>query len=317
MVSKKIFSRTSRKSSGKAAENEEQREPVASPHSDGVDGQLEQGSVNATAPVTEPESTAEGTTEPNPGPTHEQVVSEAADAEPQTSNPTSPKSESKIKSWFKHRISRRFSKPPPPEEPTRQEGPAVATGVVSAVEVSHRAAPLTSHPIRDTDLVSDLAPQRPEPEEDAFNESVSRQWSSSTENSTNRRWSSSPTGDDGSRRKKGLRMSLRGMIARRSTSDTGSPLASPTVASATSAGSPLASPTVASATSAGGAGSKTIGTVAMSSPSPIAPRLNTMERNELHDSFTEESLPPPPSLGQAERRSLSGSARDSKFSEDL
>jgi hypothetical protein len=304
MGSKKIFSRTSRKSSGKVAENENQREPVASPNSVGVDGQFEQGSVHATAPVTEPESTAEGTTEPNLGPTHEQVVSEAADAEPQTSNPTSPKSESKIKSWFKHRVSRRFSKPPPPEEPTRQEGPAVATGAVPAVEVSHRAAPLTSNPIRDTDLVSDLAPQRPEPEEDAFNESVSRQWSSSTENSTNPRWSSSPTGDDGSRRKKGLRMSLRDMIVRRSTSDAGSPLASPTVASATSAGG-------------GGGGSKAVGTAAMSSRPPIVPRLNTMEQNELHDSFTEESLPPPPSLGQAERRSLSGSARDSKFSEDL
>lgn len=124
MGSKKIFSRTSRKSSGKSAENEEQRdEPVASPTTDGVDGQFERGSVNATAPVTEP---VEFTTESNPGPTHEQVVSEAADAEPQTSNPTSPKSESKIKSWFRGRLSRRFSKPPPPEESTRQEGETTA-----------------------------------------------------------------------------------------------------------------------------------------------------------------------------------------------
>lgn len=304
MGSKKIFTRTSRKSSGKATENEKRREETATPAKNGVDGQFERGPANATAPVTEHESSAERTTEPNPGPSREQVVSEAADADPQTNNPTSPKSESKIKSWFKGKLSRRFSKPPPPEEPTRQEGEAVATGGVSAAEATHRAAPLTSHPVRETDLVSDLAPQRPEPEEDAFTEEVSRQWSSSTEES-NRRWSSSPIGEDRNRRKKGLRMSLRDIIARRSTSDTGS-----------AAGSPLASPTTSAPAPTSG-GSKTVGTAAMSSRPPHGPRLNTMERNELHDSFTEESLPPPPSLVQAERSSLSGSARDSKFSEDL
>lgn len=295
MGSKKIFTRTSRKSSGKTAGNGERREEIAIPVTDDVDGQVERGCANATTPVTEPESTAERIAGPNPGPLHEQVVSEVVDAEPQTNNPASPKSESKIKSWFKGKLSRRFSKPPPPEEPTRQEGEAVATGGVSAAEASHRAAPLTSHPVWDTDLVSDLAPQRPEPEEDAFTEEVSRQWSSSTEES-------SPTGSGGKGRKKGLRMSLRDMIVRRSTSDTGS-----------AAGSPLASPTSAPASG----GSKTVGTAAMSSRPPVVPRLNTMERNELHDSFTEESLPPPPSLVQAELRSLSGSARDSKFSEDL
>lgn len=255
--------------------------------------------MNATAPVRESESTAERTQESNPGPSHEQVVTEAADAEPRTNNPTSPKSESKIKSWFRGRLSRRLSKPPPAEEPTRQQGEPVATSGVSAAEASHRATPLTSHPVRDTDLVSDLAPQRPE--EDAVNEEVARQWSSSTEDS-NRRWSSSPAGDDG-KRKKGLRMSLRDMIVRRSTSDTGS-----------AAGSPLASPTTSAPVASGG---KMVGTTAMSARPQLVPRLNTMERNELHDSFTEESLPPPPSLVQAERRSLSGSARDSKFSEDL
>ncbi|KUL83666.1 hypothetical protein ZTR_11062 [Talaromyces verruculosus] len=299
--SRKIFTRASRKSSGKAAENEKRREETAT---NGVDGQSERGSANATAPVTEPEPTAERTTEPNPDPSHEQVVSEAADADPQTNSPTSPKSESKIRSWFKGKLSRRFSKPPPPEEPTRQEGEAIATGGVSAVEATNRAAPLTSHPVRDTDLVSDLAPQRPEPEEDALPEEVSRQWSSSTEES-NRRWSSSPIGEDRNRRKKGLRMSLRDIIARRSTSDKGS-----------AAGSPLASPTTSAPAPTSG-GSKTVGTGAMSSRPPQGPRMNTMERNELHDSFTEESLPPPPSLVQAERSSLSGSARDSKFSEDL
>lgn len=305
MGSRKIFSRTKRKSLGKTAENEERRQETTTPVTNGADGQFERGSENATDPVAQPESTAERTTEPNLGPSHDQVVSEAADAEPQTNNPTSPKSESKIKSWFKGKLSRRSSKPPPPEEPTRQEGEAVATGGVSAAEASLRAAPLTSHPVRDADLVSDLAPQR-RPEEDTFNEEVSRQWSSSTEES-NRRWSSSPAGEDGHRRKKGLRMSLRDMIARRSTSDTGS-----------AAGSPLASPTTsAPAPAPAGGGSKTVGTAAMSSRPPEVPRLNTMERNELHDSFTEESLPPPPSLVQAERRSLSGSARDSKFSEDL
>lgn len=296
--SRKIFSRTNRKSS-KTAENEERKEQTATPVTDGA-RQFEQGSVNATAPVIESASTAQRTEESNPGPSHEQVVTEAADAEPQTSNPTSPKSESKIKSWFRGRLSRRLSKPPPAEESTRHEGESVATGGVSTAEASDRAAPLTSHPVRDTDLVSDLAPQRPE--EDTFNEEVSRQWSSSTEDS-NRHWSSSPTGEDGNRRKKGLRMSLRDMIARRSTSDTGS-----------AAGSPLASPTTSAPVASGG---KTVGTTAMSARPQLVPRLNTMERNELHDSFTEESLPPPPNLVPAERRSLSGSARDSKFSEDL
>lgn len=301
MGSKKIFSRTNRKSSGKAAENEERGEEVATPVTEVVGGQFERGSVNATAPVTERESTVESMTQPSPGPSHEQVPSEAADAEPQANDSTSPKSESKIKSWFRGRISRRFSKPPPPEEPTSQEAEPVVTGGVSVAETSQRAAPLTSHPVRDTDLVSDLAPQRPEAEEDAVNEEVSRQWSSSTEDS-NRRGSSGPAGEDGNRRKKGLRMSLRDMIARRSTSDTGS-----------ATGSPLASPT----TSAPASASKTVGTTAMSARPPPVPRLNTMERNELHDSFTEESLPPPPSHVQTDRRSLSGSARDSKFSEDL
>jgi hypothetical protein len=302
MGSKKIFSRTNRKSLGKTAENEERREEqVATPVTDGVDGQFERGSVTATAPMAGPESTAERTAESNTSPSHEQGASEAVDAEPQTNTSTSPKSESKIKSWFKGRLSRRFSKPPPPEEPTRQEGAAVATEGVSTAEASHRAAPLTSHPVRETDLVSDPAPQRPDPEEENLAEEVSSQWSSSTDDSNNRRWPSSPTGEDGHRRKKGLRMSLRDMIARRSTSDPGS-----------AAGSPLASPI----TSAPG-GSKAVGTAALSSRPPLVPRLNTMERNELHDSFTEESLPPPPSLVQAERSSLSGSARDSKFSEDL
>lgn len=197
-----------------------------------------------------------------------------------------------------------MSKPPPPEESTRQEGEAVATGGVSAAEASHHAAPLTSHPVRDTDLVSDVAPQRPVEEEGALTEEVPRQWSSSTDDDTNRRWSSSPTGEGGNRRKKSLRMSLKGMIARRPTSET--------------AGSPLASPTAVASTTSAGNGSKAVGTATMSSRPPNVPRLNTMERNELHDSFTEESLPPPPSsLLPAERGSLSGSARDSKFSEDL
>ncbi|KAE8551643.1 hypothetical protein EYB25_005533 [Talaromyces marneffei] len=290
----KIFSHTSRKSSGKVAENEERsEEPTAPPMSDGGDDrQLEQGSVNATAPVAEPEPTVES----NPSPTHEQVISEAADAEPQTNNSTSAKSDSKIKSWFKGRLSRRLSKPPPPEESTGQEGEAVegeavATGGNPAVEASSpRAAALTSHPVGDTDAVSDLAPQRPVEEEDHANEDVARQWSSSTENSN--------------RRKKGLRRSLRDLIKRRSTSDTGSVAGAPEASSTTAAGG-------------GGGGDKVVGTTAMSSHPQHVPRSNAMEHNEAHDSFTDGSLQPPPGLAQAERASLSGSARDSKFSEDI
>lgn len=310
-----IFFRSLRKSSSKKDVDAEkdaklQEQPTATQANDSATGHEETSPDATAAPTTTTESAQlHGGANPSSDPTHEQVVPEAADAETQTTpstSSTSPKSDSKIKSWFKSRLSRRLSKPPPPssEEPRNQDHPSIAAERVSAVDNNQHAGPLASHPVTDTDMISDLAPQRPEVDEsNAINEeATSRQWSSSSEGSMDPQ---SHAGENVKRRKRGLRMSLRDMIARKPNSEGGS-----------ATGSPLASPTATSASSAGG--NKSVGTAAMATTRPpLVPRLNTMERNELHDSFTEESLPPPPSLMQAERKSLSGSARDSKFSEDL
>jgi hypothetical protein len=244
-------------------------------------------------------------------------ISEATEDQIPNGAPTSPKSGSKLGIWFR----RRFSKPPTPEKEIksdvngRQEVPTMSQEVPASVAIgSPRAAPLASNPVTDTDFASTAAPnaalqpqlhednvEEKEDDDEIGNEEVARQWSSSTEHSKDRdkRWSTSPASSqqDGTRRR-GLRMSLRDMIARKPSSEQGS-----------AAASPLASPTMATSSVGKNAASPR--------PDPV-PRMNTMERNELRDSFTEESLPPPPAvLKDTSRRSVSSSARDSKFSEDI
>ncbi|OKL61884.1 hypothetical protein UA08_02839 [Talaromyces atroroseus] len=324
-----LFSRTSRVILGKKeAEGdvngvgEEQREggTATSPINERVNEQPEQEAANiptsATAPVNGTTEREGDTTQPSEAP----VVSGATVDQPSADTPTSPRSGSRLSTWFKGKIGRRFSKPPPPEKEEKlgdNDEQAVQTGSQEAAAVgidNPRAGPLSSNPVTETDLAPTTAagvtPQmheemeREEEREDndeIGNEEMARQWSSSTEHSRDKNmWSSSsPTSDqqDGGRRRR-LHMSLRDMIARKPPSEQGS-----------AAGSPLASPTMATSSA---------GKVAASPrPGPV-PRMNTTERNELHDSFKEESLPPPPTLFQdSSRRSVSSSARDSKFSEDL
>lgn len=311
----KLFSRKSRTFTGKkTGENDvdqinegqgEKRKPaVTSAQSDRVGEQSEQEATNATAPAAERVDESEADILQ---PSQEQVVSETPEAETSTRTPTSPKPESKLRSWFRGRFPRRFSKPPPAEEQSaysvKQGNSAGTEEGVAAADNSPPAAPLTSNPVTETDFAPATASgaANPPDEEDAGNEEATRQWSSSSEHShdENGRWSSSFSGDSSNRRRR-LRLSLRDMILRKPTTDIGS-----------AGESPLASP-VATATPS--FSNKTIGTTAMSRPAPA--RLNTMERDELSDNFAEETLPPPPSL-LAERRSISSSARDSKFSEDL
>lgn len=212
---------------------------------------------------------------------------------------TSPKSESKLRSWFKTRVGRRLSKPPLPSEPAfpepeRERTPGGFRGgsaLTGATPDSPRGAPLRSNPVTEGDLATTNSSVPSEHQE------AMRQWSTSTAGSgdEDRRWSG--PSEHGSRRNR-LRMSLKDMISRKTTSEPGS------------AGvSPLASPTSPTA-------SKNVGSAAAARPKTS--RANTMERDELRDSFTEESLPPPPNLFSAgSRRSVSSSVRDSKFSEDL
>lgn len=317
-------------------------QPLASPRSE----QREQpartglGVVNApTSPAEQPvDRAAEQNATETARPAQQPEVTDPVDKQQ-----TSPKSGSKLGGWFRGRLSRRFSKPPPPEEkpediardtPTR-EGAAAPDAVNG-----YRAAPLTSNPVTATDFAAApattaaAAVSEPGADQDIGHEGVMRQWSSSTENTNpdrNHRWSTNTPppadqqqGQDGgsgssTSRRHRIRLSLLDMMNRKSSSEHGSTI---------SPSSPKASPTsptsaAAATTAAGGsgAGGKALGTsaVASSSARPAATsRMNTMERNELHDTFAEESLPPPPGLfHDSSRRSVSSSARDSKFSEDL
>lgn len=296
---------------------------ITSPHSERAGEQPEHGSTDTPAsPTTSPVGPAGGAAEETaeqPASTTQPLqglgVSEATENQPSTTTnaQTSPKSGSKLSSWFRGRISRRFSKPPP-EKKSEESGEQDLTGHSREETTDNpRAAPLTSNPVTETDLVPATASPQPEEEDNVANEGIVRQWSSSTEqsNQNHRRWSSSPSEQDGNRKRR-LRMSLRDMITRKSSSEQGSattsPLASPAMTTS-SASKALGTTTAAAPTSAPESAS--------SRPAP-APRMNTMERNELRDSFVEQSLPPPPSVFQdSSRRSVSSSARDSKFSEDI
>ncbi|KAH8693592.1 hypothetical protein BGW36DRAFT_345253 [Talaromyces proteolyticus] len=306
--SMKLLARTSRIFLGRKAPEEEDEKKGA----DGVPQESEQSPTTAsdrperideieTAPPAEPERpetpVADTTQPPHDREDTAPTVTGVAETPAQKDTAAnaqgdSPKSESKLKSWFKAKV-RRTSKPQLVEKKAESESrdtdtgnaPAVAS---SAAADSQRAAPLSSNPVTDRDIASTTSNASPD-DQDAI-----RQWSTSTA-------ASAAVGEnrpeaDGKR--KGIRMSLKDMISRKTPSETGSTTVSP-----------LASPTTPTA-------SGNLGTVAMSRPS--ASRLNTVERGELRDSFTEGSLPPPPTLFSSPgRRSVSSSARDSRFSEDI
>lgn len=203
--------------------------------------------------------------------------------DPTVASQESPKSQSKLKSWFKSKVNRRASKQPMAEEPpaeTQDRETNSRADVTTPVD-SSLAAPLSSHPVTEQDIASSVRSGDHDP---------IRQWSTSTAGSAQQ----DKTPDN---RRSRLRMSLKGMITRKNPSEVSE--------------SPLSSPTTPTAAPSGN-----VGTAALARPD--AARLNTMERVELRDSFTEGSLPPPPNLFTAPKRgSVGSSARDSKFSEDI
>ncbi|KAL1965626.1 hypothetical protein VTN77DRAFT_5303 [Rasamsonia byssochlamydoides] len=234
-----------------------------------------------------------------------ETVAETAATIEATPTSASPKGESRLKMWFKTKVSRRGSKPPPPPpeqmpQPTETEeitsgftGGAALTGATIDIP---RGGPLTSHPITERDLAptSSSAPSEHDAA-DAMSESMNaiRQWSTSTAASGAEGRNSSENGG----RRSHLRMSFKDMITRKSPDEAGS--AGPSA------------PTNPPATQ-NGEEAVTVTATAPVRPSPS--RANTTERDELRDNFVEEALPPPPSLNTVIGRS---SARESRFSEDL
>ncbi|QKX62648.1 uncharacterized protein TRUGW13939_09809 [Talaromyces rugulosus] len=204
-------------------------------------------------------------------------------------SPESPKSQSKLKSWFKSKVNRRSSKQPVAEETgggAETQGRDNSAGFggedVTAGDDGSRAAPLSSNPVTEQDIA-------PSVQSDDQNAAI-RQWSESTTGSPQDKTT------DSNRRRSRLRTSIMGMISRKSPSEAGE--------------SPLPSPTTPTAAPSGN-----VGTTVLARPG--AARLNTMERGELRDSFTEDSLPPPSHLFASPERGSVSSARDSKFSEDI
>lgn len=294
------------------------RRPTVKEGVEKEDAKQDAGTVNGTAPEsgdrpTTPVEQRTNTQETAPSPSEDSEIAETSVRPPPrdnddvgtvsrsateptvTSQDSSPKSQSKLKSWFKSKVSRRFSKQPVAEETgggaaesqDRDDNNTSSRGQEHEEEEDGpRAAPLSSNPVTERDIA-------PSVRSGDNQDPAMRQWSTSTTGSAH---DNNKTTENSSRRSR-LRMSLKGMITRKSES----PLSSPTT--------PTAAP----------ASSRNVGAAALAaSARPAAARLNTMECVELRDSFTEGSLPPPPNLFSSPKRgSMSSSARDSKFSEDL
>jgi hypothetical protein len=228
-----------------------------------------------------------------------ETVAAAATAVEESPTSTSPKGESRLKLWFKTKVGRRLSKSSPGDQPPQETGTEeTASGftggaaLTGATVDNPSGGPLGSHPVTDRDLASTTNSHAHSEHDHSDGQSESanaiRQWSTSTAGSGGEGQKPSGVSENGNKRNR-LRMSFKEMMSRKSPDEPGS--AGP------------ASPTSLS---------KNGETANQTRPSPS--RANTMERDELRDSFF---VPAPPSLGTvAGRRSLS-SARESRFSEYL
>lgn len=297
----------------------------------------EAGVEDITAVTGAAQAAAEAASQPPPDGAAEAVTETAGAVETSPVSTTPPKGQSRLKIWFKAKVGRRSSKPPPPEQtPQPQENqtdgtPSRVTGG-PGVTANMPRGPLSSHPVSERDLApgSNAQTENENDHADTLSETVNhiRQWSTSAaasdaaegrkaEGSKNNNNNSSGNGNGNSKWHR-LRMSIKSITSHRRSDDP---------SSAGVASSSQISPSTQPPTSPAGArknGETTSAPAAAAAPSRPSPsRVNTMEREELRDSFVEEALPPPPSLVGAAggRRSLSSAAsasgRERRFSEDL
>lgn len=315
----KIFRRKSKRVKGKKQATKE--EPIS---------EAQQATSEAQEPTAEVQEPAQEVQEPTqeiqePSPAAQEPTPEAQETAPQENAPedesgaptgtaeqvsptSSPKGESRLKTWFRETFGTRTTKPPaePQESTTKPEedqtpsfvGGAALTG---ATRDDPRLTALSSHPVTENEA-PESTPNGIHHDDDAGHDEAPesngplRQWSTSTGPSEKDvRHSNNQSLNNGENRRSRLRMNFKN-IMRRSEDRNGSALSpkSPT------------SPTAAQAESA-----------ATDTNRPEPARADTAERNELHDSFQEETLPAPPALRAAGERASSSSNRDSRFLEDL
>lgn len=240
--------------------------------------------------VGEPEQPSAETTLPEAAEEDNAVAASGAAAADlnAASPPTSPRTESKLRNWFRGRLGRRSSTNARETlgETEEENGrvPSFAGGAALANVNDSRGAALSSHPITGTDLN--------EMQRASFGEGGGLEQARTTEDQVGQQATKEKSGTNGEQRRSRLRSSFMKIVSKNSQE-------------------PKTNGTSGQENTSR-RGSKAV-EGAEHGP-PDVQRSTAAEREDLRESATEQGLPVPPDMA---KRTSNSTARGSRFSEDL